>query len=56
MRKGGAFATNTLTYFALRAVVLGGGGNDSYCDYVIWNQPVWLRTSRTELIAAEFEI
>lgn len=26
MRKGGAFTTNTLTYFPLRAVVLGGWG------------------------------
>lgn len=54
MRKGGAITANTLTYFTPRAVVMcvGGGGTDSYCDYVIWNRPVWLRSSGTEPPAA----
>lgn len=49
MRKGGAITANTLTYFTPRAVVLRGGGTDSY---VMWNRPVWLRSSRTAPTAA----
>lgn len=54
MRKGGTFTTNTVTYFKPCSVVLGWGDN-GYYDYVIEKWPVWLRTSRTELIAAELE-